>query len=47
MHNMNSVRVNSHLQIDWSPVDQVLEAAIANGSFPGCVALVGNQQVRN
>ncbi|GAM27997.1 hypothetical protein SAMD00019534_111730, partial [Acytostelium subglobosum LB1] len=27
----------------WAPVDAFLEQAIANGTFPGCVALVGNK----
>jgi len=31
-------------KIDWSPVDTVLEVAIANGTFPGCVAVVGNKE---
>lgn len=26
-------------------MDNVLEVAIANGTFPGCVALVGDEQV--
>jgi hypothetical protein len=29
--------------IDWSPVDQILENAIANKAFPGCVAVVGTE----
>jgi hypothetical protein len=29
----------------WAPVDQVLEAAVADGSFPGCVAIVGTKNV--
>ncbi|KAF2078278.1 hypothetical protein CYY_000468 [Polysphondylium violaceum] len=28
----------------WSPVDELLEGAVSNGTFPGCVALVGNKK---
>ena len=29
----------------WTPVDEVLEAAIEEGAFPGCVAIVGTKNV--
>ena len=30
--------------IDWSEVDQILEDAISDNAFPGCVAIVANKQ---
>lgn len=29
----------------WSPVDKILEASVMDEAFPGCVAIVGNQNV--
>eukprot|EP01114_Cavostelium_apophysatum_P016776 TRINITY_DN4839_c0_g1_i2.p1 TRINITY_DN4839_c0_g1~~TRINITY_DN4839_c0_g1_i2.p1 ORF type:complete len:435 (+),score=45.18 TRINITY_DN4839_c0_g1_i2:65-1369(+) len=31
-------------KVDWSPVDEVIKTAIANGSFPGAVALIASKQ---
>ena len=30
----------TRVDLDWSPVDKILTAAIANGTFPGCAAAV-------
>lgn len=29
----------------WADVDQVLEAGVQDGAYPGCVAVVGNKNV--
>jgi len=39
----DNVRAGSSSSI-WDPVDELLQAAVANGTFPGCVALVGNKK---
>jgi hypothetical protein len=31
---------------NWALVDQVLLAGVQDGAYPGCVALVGNKDVR-
>lgn len=30
---------------DWSSVDKALHAGVADHTYPGCVALVGNEKV--
>jgi hypothetical protein len=32
---------------NWSDVDQILQAGVQDGAYPGCVALVGNKNVRS
>jgi hypothetical protein len=30
----------------WDKLDVLLESAVASGTFPGCVGLIGTQEVR-
>ncbi|KAN0003386.1 hypothetical protein ACTFIZ_009535 [Dictyostelium cf. discoideum] len=41
---LNNQQIRYPSDETWSEVDTLLEEAIENGTFPGCVALVGNQK---
>jgi hypothetical protein len=42
-----AVFVAGSAALDWSEVDQILQAGVQDGAYPGCVALVGNKNVRS